>query len=601
MSEKTSTVQIVSVVLIIVAIIVSGASYINTSGLRGEMGELSGKIEGLSYTIEELTSAESELASAVVDLGMAVGKTGEEIEAIEERIKGIEERIKPVPEEFEQILVWGTTCDPYTLDQMYQVSDVHGATMSLSKDRLTEPRWKEGRVVMKNMLIESFEQYNETAWIAHVRQGVKFQTSGEELTAYHIEADRKRRFDANRGLWAWAWLKGAEVIDKYTILYNCDTPYALPELGILYWIASGIEDIPMLEARELNEGIPIPDELVMQFPSGTGPFKVERFIKGERIEYVKNPDYWQGPLEIDKVVVKPIPDAESRVLALETGICNLIDTVPPAHAKSLEAKGFEIVTRTGTRFPFIQMNVHKPPFDDIRVRMAAQYAIDRKAICDQIFLGYYEPAYSVVPKAHPAYKEGPYHYDPEKAKALLQEAGYDGEAIIFWAFEGRILYDREMWTTVAEMLKEVGLNIKLDIIEFGSDAARGREVIRKYWQEGVPGDEIEYHLKAYSWGEPLGDINYRVYNVWRSGVSANYALWGNEEFDTRGALGRAPLPEEERDAINNEILDMLWEDSVAIILYHMSHIWAMDPHVKGINFIPTDYFSLEEAYIEPPS
>lgn len=586
-------------ILIVIAIIVSGISPFIISGLGGKTEDLSGEVKDLSDMIGDLTSAESELTSAVIDIGKAIGEYGEKIKSIEKRLtemekstEEMEDLLKTPTPVFEQVLKWGTMIDPTTIDQARGASDTEQGVIWFNKDRLVDMSWRDGTIVYEPKLAETWEQFNETAWIFHIRKGVKFQKSSVELTAQHIAAATDRDLRIGRHSWAWDWYAGYEVIDKYTILYNSKVPLYIPRY--IVFPPQSVEDIPALE----NRGGDI--DAAVSEPSGTGPFIFKSWIKSERIEYEKNPNYWNGEPQIDRIVIKPIPDPESRVAALETGVVNLIDGVPPVYAAKLQDKGFKLEQRPGTRLVYLYINVHKAPFDDVKVRQAANYAINKEAITKNIFYGYYEPADSIAPSYSPQYVESPYKYNPEKARELLAESDYDGEEIVFWSMFGRLVNDREVTEAVAAYLRDVGFKVEVDIPNKSFHFPRMNVASTHVYETGLPPEDVEYHLCLNSQSERAGDIDSILYSQFKGGSWENRAFYDNAKVNELSILGRKTIDPDQRNEIFIEAQSILNEDAPAILLYHITNIWAMDPSVNDINLLPFDYLYLDEAYIESP-
>lgn len=451
----------------------------------------------------------------------------------------------------------------------------------------------DGKLELVPGLAESWKAYNETAWVFQTRKGVKFQKSGEEVTAYHIAESIQRTIQIGRGPWAYTWYKGIQALDKNTLLINAKIPYPVPMIGKIWHPINSVEDMPALKAQGQDIGKEISN------PSGTGPFKFKVMIKGERIEYERNPNYWRGAAKLDRLIIKPIPDAESRVIALETGVCNLIDTVPPAHAKMLEEKGFTLEVRPTGRVIYGHINTQKPPFDDLRVRQAANYAIDREAMCKKIFLGYYKPAYSIMETYSAHYVKGPYSYNPEKAKQLLKEAGYKGEEIVIWGFQGRVLQDREMCETVAAYLREAGFNVKLDIVEWGTHTSRQGRVMSDYFK-GKPARETEYNIFMFNQATPEGDADPLLYTFFKAGESWNIGFYNNTKVNQLFDRGRQFADPEKRNPMYQEIVRTLMEDAAGIWLYHINNMWFMDPSVRNVKFTVADWMHFDEAYLASP-
>ncbi|MFB7948366.1 ABC transporter substrate-binding protein [Kitasatospora phosalacinea] len=163
-----------------------------------------------------------------------------------------------------------------------------------------------------------------------------------------------------------------------------------------------------------------------QHPVGTGPFAFASQTEGQQVDLVANKDYWRGAPKLERLVVKALPDPAARTAALRSGGVNWIEYPNPDDLESLKAEGVQIASNSYDHLWYWILDTAKGPWADVRVRQAANYAIDRQAIATNLLHGTADPAYQAAPRATAAYDQGDdrYAHDPEKAKQLLAEAGY---------------------------------------------------------------------------------------------------------------------------------------------------------------------------------
>ncbi|MEU3186752.1 ABC transporter substrate-binding protein [Streptomyces sp. NPDC006923] len=163
-----------------------------------------------------------------------------------------------------------------------------------------------------------------------------------------------------------------------------------------------------------------------EHPVGTGPFSFVSQRAGEQIDLVANRSYWRGAPKLDKLVVKALPDAAARTAALRSGSVNWIEYPNPDDIETLKADGAQVVTNNYDHLWYWILDTGKGPWKELKVRQAANYAINREAIADTLLHGTADPAYQAAPRATLAYDKAgdTYAYDPAKAKRLLAEAGY---------------------------------------------------------------------------------------------------------------------------------------------------------------------------------
>ncbi|MFF9275538.1 ABC transporter substrate-binding protein [Streptomyces griseosporeus] len=163
-----------------------------------------------------------------------------------------------------------------------------------------------------------------------------------------------------------------------------------------------------------------------EHPVGTGPFKFVRQKAGEQIELARFDGYWRGAPKLDKLVVKALPDAAARTAALRSGAVNWIEYPNPDDIPGLKADGVNVLTNAYDHLWYWILDTSAGPWKDPRVRRAANYAIDREAIAENLLHGTAEPAHQAAPHGTFAYDPAndTYGHDPAEARRLLAEAGY---------------------------------------------------------------------------------------------------------------------------------------------------------------------------------
>ncbi|GGO22654.1 ABC transporter substrate-binding protein [Microbispora rosea subsp. aerata] len=163
-------------------------------------------------------------------------------------------------------------------------------------------------------------------------------------------------------------------------------------------------------------------------PVGTGPFRFGSIRQGRQLELLPFAGYWRGAPKLDRLVLRPIPDPAARVAALRAGEVNWIEYPTPDDVAVLRDAGFQVLTNGYDHIWYWILDTSKKPWDDVRVRRAANYAVNREALAKDLLRGTADPAYQAAPRATAAYdpQGDVYSYDPGKAKSLLAEAGVPG-------------------------------------------------------------------------------------------------------------------------------------------------------------------------------
>lgn len=205
-------------------------------------------------------------------------------------------------------------------------------------------------------------------------------------------------------------------------------------------------------------------------PMGSGPFKFVAFNADQNIvELEANPQYWEGAPKVAKLRVKTVTDAQSLQAELQAGsvdIAPLPTNLPPDTLKSLDGvNNLRLEQFDGSNIQYLVFNTQSPPLNNVKVRQAIGYAIDRQKIIADLLFNQAKPASSILPPQSWAYAAGTeYKYDPAKAKQLLQEAGYKDEPIVF-KYNNSSAAMNQYSQVIQSALNEVGLNVRIETLE----------------------------------------------------------------------------------------------------------------------------------------
>jgi peptide/nickel transport system substrate-binding protein len=248
-------------------------------------------------------------------------------------------------------------------------------------------------------------------------------------------------------------LTGAEAVDEFTvnILTNGPDPI-LPSR--MYWMKM----VPPGYYGDASNALD-------SAPVGSGPYRFVSWERGAEVVLEANPDYWGGAPAIGRVVIRTIPEESTRLAALQAGEVDLIRDLIP---EQIEAAPVAKHT-PGLEFPIIRLNNKEGVLQDVRLRQAMNYAVDKEGLAEALFGGYAVLAQGqILTPGHFGFNPNlaPYPYDPARAMELIAEAGYDGSVIDFYGESGRWLKDKETIEAVAAQLNEVGLNVQVQIFEF---------------------------------------------------------------------------------------------------------------------------------------
>jgi peptide/nickel transport system substrate-binding protein len=443
---------------------------------------------------------------------------------------------------------------------------------------------------LKPGLAKSWERVNDTQWKFHLREGVKFH-DGKELTADAVKWSVERALKVDPTLKELTKINTIEVADKNTVVFNTDVPYAAFPASLEYpglAIAS--------PSSEINE------KGAMTKPIGTGSFKLEKWDTATgTVDLVRNDSYWGTKPKLEKITIKAIPDPSSRSMAVEKGEVDFTCDVPYGDIDRLKkTSGVKVdiqPTARVYRLSFGKLN--GTPYSDVRVRKAINYAIDRNVIAEKTLHGAAAPAVGpFLPSIKWANKnlKGD-SYDPQKAKALLAEAGWkdvDGDGILEKNGEkfSITLYTYPqrpglppMAEAIQSMLKDIGIKAEVRVMD--SNAIKGQikdkdMQLAAYATAMVPDPDFYLRRTYYSKG---------TYNTWG---------YSNSEMDSLLEQGLKTFDEGKRQEIYNKVQEMAVDDVPVIHVAYYKAAVVMRDYVKNFVFNPVahDYMLNPEMDVE---
>ncbi len=459
-----------------------------------------------------------------------------------------------------------------------------------------------------NELAEAFNWADDTTLEITLRQGVKFH-NGTEMTADDVVFTFERVIKENaidypeahtsprKGL--IAPLESIEKTGDYTVVMHFSAPWS-PAMQMLVHQ----QIVPMAYLQEVGT------KAFIEAPVGTGPFKFVSAQPGfTEIVMEKFADYYGGapdlepvsPACVDTAVFRVIPEASTRVAALLAGEVDIIQNVPAELVSTLEqVPGIQIKSGAGTTPQWMEMNVNKAPFDDVRVRQAMNYAVDKQLLIDAIFGGKavalpgpLSPYNNYVNKALK-----PYEYNTEKALALLAEAGWtdsDGDTML--DKNGQIFsftidteeYLRAMAEAVAGQLRLIGIDASVRIWEYS--------VVKPLLQAG------ERQAFLGDWGDSAFDPVGHMEAKWHGLVAetsygrGNFSGYNNERVNELIKQGETTIDPAARVTIYDEAQQLIYDEAPAIFLVLPDVIGAASAEVQNWEPAADGRFNLHDVCI----
>jgi peptide/nickel transport system substrate-binding protein len=294
----------------------------------------------------------------------------------------------------------------------------------------------------------------------HLRKGVQFHNGTP--------------FNAAVAAWNIERAKGSGTVNAHPEYFRGIETIKTPDSHTLILTLSDVDALFIPHMAE-GDAVMLPingDKTAKSEPVGTGPYKFSKWVRGDRVEMVRNKAYWNPQLPyLDKVTFKFIGDPSAQVAALKAGDIDVIGYIAaPELAMTLSKDSrFKVFAGTTTGEVIMSTNNRAAPFSDKRVRQAMAYAIDRQTVVDLVMFGYGTPIGSHWSPSTPYYTDltGKFPYNPKKAKALLAEAGYPDGFKATIKLPAIYSYSRRAGEVIADMLDEIGIQLKIEIVEWG--------------------------------------------------------------------------------------------------------------------------------------
>ena len=473
-----------------------------------------------------------------------------------------------------------TTLDPHVLNAAPN-NNIAEQVFGTLVERDARQRFRPG-------LAESWRLINDTTWEFKLRRGVKFH-DGTEFTAADVAytLDRPATLGGMGGFTIFTQpVVAKHAPDPHTIQLRTATPY--PNLP------SDMASIAMLQKRAAQNANSA-DFDSGKAVVGAGPYKLARFLKGDRIELVRHDGYWGAKPHWDRVTLRFLTNDAARVAALLAGDVHIIEAVPPADFEKLKKnQALTVFSGPSNRMiffhldsardksPFVTAKDGKPldknPLQDARVRRALSKAINRPLLAERVMDGLAVPAGQLLPAGFfsfvPELKPEP--YDPDGAKKLLAEAGYpDGFGLTLHGPNNRYVNDEQVVQAVAQMLARVGIAAKVEVMPFSVYMARARK--------------FEFSAPLLGWGMSTGEAGYPLralvaaINADKGTGTFNWSRYANAKLDQLTEQALATMDNAKREAMLREATAMVFRDQAIIPLHFQVNSWAAR---KGYAYTP---------------
>jgi peptide/nickel transport system substrate-binding protein len=493
-------------------------------------------------------------------------------------------------------LIVGIASDPTGLDPEAVENNTSGFIMSTVYDSLV--RYKPGTTEVIPGVAEKWDvSADGLTYTFRLRPGLKF-SDGTPLDAKAVvwNVDRQLNKANPQYIYNTGPVEGYEdftygdlatykALDDLTVEFVFKQPSA-PFLNSMAMVWNGLVS-PAAAAQWGKD--------YRNHPLGSGPFIFREWRQRDQVILDANPAYWGGKPKVDHLIFKELPDAQAAVLALKRGEIQILGDVSTQTLPAIKADpGLEILTQPGLAVSGVALPVNVAPFTDQRVRQAVNYAVDKDAINKALFNGLAVPMTSPLPQAQWGFDASikGYPYDPEKAKALLKEAGVAAgtkvELLTYNSPRGYNPAGPNLAVAIQGYLKKVGIDASVRQLEVGGFFQTVRS--GKYTGMAMEG-----------WTGDNGDPDNFIGEMWgaKNIPVVNWLGYKNDKLETLLADALKVADPVKRTAIYADAQKIVVDDAPWIFVNSTLQVRAISKKVKGFRLNPTQmFFDMEQVSVE---
>src|SRR5262245_12175426 len=431
-------------------------------------------------------------------------------------------------------------------------------------------------------LAERLDNPDPTTYVATLRQGVRFH-DGHELTSadvvYTFNSFIDPEFISTRKV-AFRGLAKVEARDRYTVVFTLRQPF----LSFPYALV--IPVVPEGAGPEFRD-----------HPVGTGPYKFVSYAVDDRVELAPFDDYFGGKPPNDGMILRIVPDELMRGLELQKGTVDVVvNDIGPDIVHQLAASDrLTVTTSPGTDYQYIGLNMHERALSDVRVRQALAYAIDRRAIVEHLRRGLATPAIGLLPARSWAFTPNvrSFEFDPAKARALLDDAGYrdpDGDGpeprLRFTLNASELEFNRLQATVIQQNLQAVGVALEVRTYEFATlyaDVLSGNfQMYALQWSGGAVSDPDILRQMFHSAQTPPNGYN--------------RGFFSNPRLDTLLDQASIETNQARRLELYGEVQQLLADQVACISIWTKTNFVVAQRSIRGVHLSPfADFFFLKDV------
>ncbi|HHV79392.1 MAG TPA: glutathione ABC transporter substrate-binding protein [Firmicutes bacterium] len=410
-------------------------------------------------------------------------------------------------------------------------------------------------------------------WTFELRRGVKFH-DGTAFNAQAVKACFERLLDKNTGSprrSVLEMIKEIQPVDEYKVKIVTAYPCGSFLQQLAHPVAAIISPAAIKKyGKDLARN-----------PVGTGPFKLAEWVSGEKIVMDRNPDYFEGAPQVQRVVFRIVPEDATRAMLIESGQVDVALRLPVTELQRLRTnKDLNLIETPTLMTMYVALNNQRGALRDVRVRQAINYAVDKDVLLKDILGGLGTVADAPISSATWGYaKIGAYPCDRAKAKDLLAGAGYgNGVELELWTPVGRYLMDRQVAENLQAQLAEVGIKVKIRQWEFQSLMAEVKKG--------------QFDMVLLGWSPSTGDADQGLFPVFHSTQwppGSNRAHYKNPQVDSLLEKAKQEVNPETRKSMYAQAEKLIMDEAAWLFLYYPKQVVVTRANVKGIEVLPAEH------------
>lgn len=466
------------------------------------------------------------------------------------------------------------TLDPHNMSSTTTISanrTMYESLLTFDKDMKIIPLLAKSYDISKDGLTYTFK----------LQTGVKF-TDGTDFNADAVKANIERAMDEKNNLKPrkyFAKVKEVKCPDASTVQVVLSEPYSV--------FINKMTNFGIVSPKAIKDGTKLASTA-----DGTGPYKFKEWVQGDHLTVVRNDGYWGTKPTVDSLTFKVVPESGARIAMLQTGEADMAYPMPPEQIKSLDGtKDIKVTSVASNIMYYVTLNMSKKPFNDVKVRQAMNYAIDKDAFIKAVYGGYGDHATSPMASTTQYYsKQNEYTFNIQKAKELLKEAGYpDGFSTSIWSDNTSDSVKGMQF--INQQLAQVG--IKAEVVPM-EGATLGDKI-----NEAKTAADSKIEMWYVNWSPSTGDADGALRALFYSKnippVNANTAYYNNPQIDQLLDQGLAQTDPSKLTSIYADAQKTIWDDAPWLFLGQPMVQYGIKSYVSNVYMLADGSIACAQA------